>query len=50
MSESRATLDLTGTLPSPEELKKFLDDSSPAKRDHAIESLINRKEIGRAHV
>jgi hypothetical protein len=41
----RATLDITGTLPAPEELKRFLADSSPAKRDHAIESLLNRKEF-----
>jgi len=41
----RATLDITGTLPATEDLRKFLDDSSPAKRDHAIEALLNRKEF-----
>ena len=41
----RSTLDITGTLPAPQQLQKFLDDSSPAKRDHAIESLLNRKEF-----
>ncbi|MEY2408594.1 MAG: hypothetical protein QOF48_1264 [Verrucomicrobiota bacterium] len=41
----RATLDITGTLPEPAQLQQFLDDSSPAKRDHAIERLLNRKEF-----
>ncbi len=41
----RATLDITGTLPAPEDLQKFLADSSSAKRDHAVESLLNRKEF-----
>jgi hypothetical protein len=41
----RATLDITGTLPAPEELKKFLADESPAKREHLVESLLNRPEF-----
>jgi hypothetical protein len=41
----RATLDTTGTLPTPEELKKFLAEESPAKREHLIESLLNRPEF-----
>jgi hypothetical protein len=41
----RATLDITGTLPTPEELKKFLAEDSPAKREHLIESLLNRPEF-----
>ena len=41
----RATLDITGTLPTPEELKKFLADESPAKREHLVESLLNRPEF-----
>jgi hypothetical protein len=41
----RATLDITGTLPAPEDLKKFLADESPAKRTHLIESLLNRPEF-----
>ncbi|MFM1769236.1 MAG: hypothetical protein RJA22_1765 [Verrucomicrobiota bacterium] len=41
----RLTLDITGTLPSPAALRQFLDDPSPAKREHAIESLLNRREF-----
>jgi hypothetical protein len=41
----RAYLDLTGTLPSPDELKKFLAESSPAKRQHQLEALMNRPEF-----
>ena len=41
----RATLDITGTLPAPEDLKRFLADESPAKREHLVESLLNRPEF-----
>jgi len=41
----RAYLDLTGTLPAPDEVKKFVDDPSTPKRTHLIESLLQRKEF-----
>ena len=41
----RAYLDITGKLPSPEEVKKFVDDSSGAKRQHLIDDLLGRKEF-----
>jgi hypothetical protein len=41
----RATLDITGTLPTPEELTKFLADESAAKREHLVEALLNRPEF-----
>jgi hypothetical protein len=41
----RAYLDITGTLPPTTELKRFLAESSPAKREHLIESLLNRPEF-----
>jgi hypothetical protein len=41
----RAYLDITGTLPPPGELKRFLAETSPAKREHLVESLINRPEF-----
>ena len=41
----RAYLDLTGTLPTPEDLRRFLAEPSPAKRVHLIESLLNRPEF-----
>jgi len=41
----RATLDITGTVPAPEALKRFLADESPAKREHLVEALLNRPEF-----
>jgi len=41
----RAYLDLTGTLPTPDEVRKFVDDPSTPKRNHLIESLLQRKEF-----
>jgi hypothetical protein len=41
----RAYLDITGALPPTAELKRFLAESSPAKREHLIESLLNRPEF-----
>jgi Protein of unknown function (DUF1553)/Protein of unknown function (DUF1549) len=36
----RATLDVTGLLPTPEEARAFLDDKDPAKRDKLIDRLL----------
>jgi len=41
----RAFLDVTGTLPSPEEARAFLADKNPAKRKELIESLLGREEF-----
>lgn len=41
----RASLDITGTMPTPEELQKFVADPSTAKRGHLVESLLNRQEF-----
>ena len=41
----RATLDITGSLPVADDLKRFLADESPAKREHLVESLLNRPEF-----
>ena len=38
----RASIDLTGTLPSPEEVRAFLDDSAPNKRSAKIDELLRR--------
>jgi uncharacterized protein DUF1549 len=37
----RVTLDLTGRLPTPEQVRSFLQDTDPNKRDKAIDSLIS---------
>lgn len=39
----RVSLDVTGTLPSPQEIKKFLADKSPNKRKQKIDELLNSK-------
>ena len=39
----RAFLDVTGTLPSPEEARAFLADKNPAKRKELIESLLGAR-------
>jgi len=36
----RATLDVLGTLPAPNEIRAFLADASPLKREHAIDRLL----------
>ena len=36
----RVTLDVIGTLPAPEDVRKFLADSSPDKRSRTIDSLL----------
>lgn len=40
----RAYLDLIGTLPTPEEVRGFLDSKDPAKRDKLIDVLLDRSE------
>lgn len=40
----RAFLDATGTLPTPEEVQKFLADRSADKRDRLIDALLERTE------
>ncbi len=41
----RVSLDLTGNLPKPEEVEKFLQDTDTAKRDKLIDQLLARKEF-----
>jgi hypothetical protein len=41
----RAFLDLTGTLPSPEEVNQFTSDSNPARRDQLVDRLLARQEF-----
>jgi hypothetical protein len=41
----RASLDLTGTLPKPDEVRAFLADSSPGKRAALVEALLQRPEF-----
>jgi len=41
----RARLDTTGVLPSPEETRAFLTDTSPEKRNQLIERLLNSPEF-----
>jgi hypothetical protein len=40
----RAFLDITGTLPTPERVKKFLADPDPDKRDKLIDELVETPE------
>ena len=44
----RVFLDAIGILPKPDEVKEFLDDSSPDKRDKLIDALLNRPEFCRS--
>lgn len=41
----RATLDITGTLPSVEDYQVFLNDKDPKKRDKLVDTLLGRKEF-----
>lgn len=41
----RATLDLTGRIPSPERLEAFLDDESPNKREKLVDELLASDEF-----
>lgn len=43
----RVTLDLTGTLPSPQELVEFVADSSPSKRSDKIDALLTSDAYAR---
>ncbi|RKU26913.1 hypothetical protein C6497_12775 [Candidatus Poribacteria bacterium] len=40
----RIHLDMTGVIPTPEQVSEFLDDSSPNKRSRKIDELIKSKE------
>ena len=41
----RASLDITGTLPTPEQVRKFVDEPSSGKRDQLVDELLERKEF-----
>jgi hypothetical protein len=41
----RAFLDITGTLPTPQETSRFVEDTDSAKRDHLVDQLVSRKEF-----
>ena len=41
----RATIDITGTLPTEEEYLSFVSDSSSDKRDKVVDKLLSRKEF-----
>ena len=41
----RVHLDICGTLPSSDEYRTFLESTDPAKRDHLVDSLLERKEF-----
>jgi hypothetical protein len=43
----RAALDITGTLPTPAEVEKFLADSAPKKRDRLVSDLLEKPEYGK---
>ena len=40
----RAFLDALGTLPTPDEVRQFLDDSAPNKREYLIDRILERPE------
>jgi hypothetical protein len=42
----RVTLDLTGTIPTPEEIQTFLADPSPEKRNAKVRELLDRSAFG----
>lgn len=42
----RAHLDLIGRLPTPDEVRAFLADDDPAKREHLVDRLLERPEYG----
>jgi hypothetical protein len=42
----RVTLDLTGLLPTPEEVQAFLNDSSPNAYEHLVDNLLARPTFG----
>ena len=41
----RVSLDICGTLPTSDELQSFLASADPAKREHLVDSLLERKEF-----
>ncbi len=41
----RASLDITGTLPTPAEVKNFLAETSATKREAIVDELLSRKEF-----
>jgi len=41
----RASLDITGTLPMPEQVRKFVEEPSSGKRDQLVDDLLSRKEF-----
>jgi hypothetical protein len=41
----RASIDLIGRLPTQSQLREFLDDSDPAKREKLVEALLERDEF-----
>ena len=41
----RVFIDITGTLPAPEEREKFIADTNPDKRELVIDQLLQRKEF-----
>ncbi len=41
----RASLDITGVLPTPEEFEQFVNNADPNKRDALVDELLNRKEF-----
>jgi len=41
----RASIDLNGSLPKPDGVEKFLQDTDPAKRDKLVDQLLSRKEF-----
>ena len=41
----RVFLDITGTLPMPEQVTEFVDDRTPGKRDRLVDELLQRKEF-----
>ncbi len=42
----RVTLDLTGLLPTPEEVRRFEDDNSPDAYEHLVDNLLSRPAFG----
>jgi hypothetical protein len=40
----RASLDITGSLPTPEEVRTFVAQDDPAKREHLIDALLEKPE------
>jgi hypothetical protein len=41
----RVFLDITGTLPTPDDVRKFLTDPAESKRERVVDDLLNRREF-----